>query len=107
MSRDLDDVSRAILRRLDVPHTAKEIAWRLQLSRRDATVRLSRMANSTSPAVEVVATRHEEGVDRPVPVYRAVVLPDALPPQPGAPGPLLAALNEAIRARKLRLADGV
>lgn len=97
MSRQQSDVGSAILGVIVSAATAREVATRLQLSRRLATVHLARMVSRDPPLAEVVGERREDGVDRPVPVYRQIAVVAA--PQTS----ILEALNEAIRARQRRI----
>jgi hypothetical protein len=90
----------AVLRAAREPGTAREIAARLQLSMRDATVAISRLRDRDAPLLEVVETKRVEGVTQPVMVYKAVDV-DAQPKTT-----ILQALNHVIAQRRARLDEG-
>lgn len=72
MGRPLSVEARAVHRVIAQPATSRQVAARLKMSMRDATVHLSRMARRDEPLAEIVEHRKEPGVQRPVPVYKAV-----------------------------------
>jgi predicted ArsR family transcriptional regulator len=94
MGRRMSDVSLAIHRAIARPATSREVAARLQLSMRDATVHLSRMAARPDPLAEIVERRREPGVARPVPVYRAIDQSEI------EPCTVFDALNQLLMARR-------